>query len=128
MDNSIKRLPDSELDIMLIVWRARKPISASYILERIRKKRRWALSSLMTVLSRLVNKGFLTCEKQGWNNVYSAAIEEAQYKEKEGKSILEKLYGNSFKNLVTALYNGKAIDKDDIEELRFFLDQIEEEK
>jgi BlaI family transcriptional regulator, penicillinase repressor len=79
----------------------------------------------MTVLARLVEKGFLVCDKQGRNNLYSAAIGGDEYKESEGKTILEKLYGNSFKNLVTSLYHGKAIDKDDLAELRSFLDKAE---
>jgi len=127
MDEKIKRLPDAELEIMLVVWKAATPISSTYISEQLQDKRKWALATLMTVLARLTEKGFLICEKEGRNNLYYAAIREDEYKENEGKSILEKLYGNSFKNLVTSLYNGKAIDKGDIEELRRFLDKVERE-
>jgi hypothetical protein len=31
-------------------------------------KRDWALDTLMTVLSRLCDKGYLLCEKRGWSN------------------------------------------------------------
>jgi len=128
MNDKIKRLHDAELEIMLIVWKAGEPVSSSYILERLYYKRKWALATLMTVLSRLTDKGFLVCKKVGRNNLYHAAIGEDEYKENEGKSILEKLYGNSFKNLVTSLYNGKAINKDDLAELRRFLDHMEREE
>lgn len=127
MDRRIKRLSNAELEIMLIIWKAGTPVNSSYVLERLQSQRKWALATLMTVLARLTEKGFLVCEKQGRNNLYYAVIGEDEYKEKEGKSILEKLYGNSFKNLVTSLYNGKAIDEDDLAELRRFLDQIERE-
>lgn len=127
MEMKIKRLPDAELEIMLTVWKADAPVSSSYILERLSDKRGWALATLMTVLARLAEKGFLVCKKQGRNNLYHAAIGEEEYRQTEGKSILEKLYGNSFKNLVASLYNGKAIDKGDLQELRLFLDKIEKE-
>ncbi|MEA4962214.1 BlaI/MecI/CopY family transcriptional regulator [Lutispora sp.] len=126
--DKINRLPDAELEIMLIIWKAGKPVNSSYILEQLQDKRKWALATLMTVLARLTEKGFLLCEKEGRNNRYIAAISEAEYKESEGKSTLEKLYGNSFRNLVVSLYNGKAIDKNDLAELREFLDKVEREE
>lgn len=127
MVEKIKRLPDAELEIMLVIWKAETPVNSSYILDQLQDKRRWGLATLMTVLARLSEKRFLICKKQGRNNLYYAAIGENEYKESEGKSILEKLYGNSFKSLVTSLYNGKAISKNDLAELRDFLDRVERE-
>lgn len=127
MDRTIKRLPDAELEIMLVVWRTEKSVSSSYISDQLRGKRAWALATLMTVLARLVEKGFLHCEKEGRSNSYRAAISESAYKESEGKSTLEKLFGNSVQDMVMSLYNGKAIDKRDLAELRELLDQVEKE-
>jgi len=127
MEEKITRLYDSELDIMLIVWDAGQPISSTYILERLKGKRRWALATLMTVLSRLCAKGYLACEKQGRYNLYHAVLAEDKYKAFEGKSVLEKLYGNSFQKLVASLYNGKAINEDDLSGLQEFLDNLKKE-
>lgn len=124
----IKRLPDAELEIMLVIWRSHGPVSSSYILELLKDKRDWALATLMTVLSRLVDKGFLRCEKEGRNNRYSPVISEAEYKESEGKSTLVKLFDNSIQNMVMSLYNGKAINKNDLQELREMLDKVEGEE
>lgn len=71
MNNKIKRLPDAELEIMLVIWRAESWVSSSYILNQLGDKRKWALATLMTVLSRLVEKGFLSCEKKGGATVIS---------------------------------------------------------
>jgi len=124
----IKRLPDAELEIMLVIWRAESWVSSSYILNQLGDKRKWALATLMTVLSRLVEKGFLSCEKEGRSNRYLAAISETDYKESEGKSTLEKLFGNSVQDMVMSLYNGKAIDKSDLAELREMLDRVDKEE
>ena len=70
---------------------------------------------------------FLACEKRGRSNFYSALISEKQYKEEESRSFLDRLYSNSFKGLVAALYDGKAISKEDLAELRTFLDELEGE-
>ncbi|GIP24585.1 BlaI/MecI/CopY family transcriptional regulator [Paenibacillus sp. J22TS3] len=123
MDN-IKRLPDAELEIMLVIWRSKDQVSSSYILEQLKDKRGWALATLMTVLSRLVDKGFLRCEKEGRSNRYSFLISETEYKESESKSTLAKLFDNSIQNMVMSLYNGKAIDKNDLAELKEMIDRV----
>ena len=126
MSEEIKRLPDSELEIMLIVWKTNPPVSATYILDRLKSQRKWSLQTLFTVLSRLTEKGFLSCEKQGRSNLYHAIVEENAYKQLEGKSVLERVYGNSFKNLVVSLIGGDVINKNDLAELRDYLNRLEE--
>lgn len=122
---NIARLGDAELEIMLVIWNEKHAVTSNYILEKLHSSRNWALSTLMTSLSRLEKKSFLTCDRSTGTNLYRAFITENDYKNKESKTFLEKMYGNSFKNLVNSLYNSKAIDKKDIEDLRKFLDNIE---
>lgn len=121
------RLGDAELDIMLIIWGADAPVSSTYIQERLKAKRDWALATIMTALSRLCEKGAVLCEKQGNKNTYSAILEESAYKESESKSFLQRYHGNSFMNMVTALYNSKTIDGDDLSELQSFIEKLKEE-
>jgi len=128
MSEKIKRLPDAELEIMLAVWSAGdEAVSASFILDRIKDTRKWQLQSLLTVLTRMVNKGILVCEKRGRFNFYRAVISKEAYEQAEGKSILEKLYDNSFKNMVNSLLNSKAITKKDLKELYECLDEDNKE-
>ncbi|WP_141502365.1 BlaI/MecI/CopY family transcriptional regulator [Paenibacillus luteus] len=128
MENRLKRLPDAELEIMLVIWRNGQLVSSSYILDQLRDKRKWSLPSLMTVLARLIDKGFLYCEKEGRYNRYCSAVSESEYKESEGKSTLIKLFGNSVQDMVMSLYNGKAINKTDLSELRELIDKVEKEE
>ena len=128
MSDKGTRLSDAELDIMLIIWNADGPVSASYILERLKVKRDWALAALMTALSRLCEKGAVLCEKRGHRNFYSAILKEQEYKENESKSFLEKMYANSFMNMIASLYNSKAIDGEDLSDLQQFLEHLKKEK
>ncbi|MBU9728206.1 BlaI/MecI/CopY family transcriptional regulator [Diplocloster modestus] len=118
-----KHLPEAELEIMQVVWKCEEPVSASYILSE-QTGRDWALPTLMTVLSRLTQKGFLICEKHGRNNYYRPAVSEESYKAAEGKTMLKKLYRNSFPDMVASLYNGKAIQKEDLLELKKMIDEL----
>ncbi|MGZ9585169.1 BlaI/MecI/CopY family transcriptional regulator [Paenibacillus marinisediminis] len=125
MDDKIGRLGDAELEIMLAIWHGDQPVTSNFILDKLQGRRKWALSTLMTSLTRLEKKNFVLCDRSTGTNLYSALINESDYKNKESSTFLERLYDNSFKSLVNSLYSSKAIDKDDLADLRKFLDQME---
>ena len=128
MNKKNKRLGDAELEIMLVIWDCTEPVTSTYILEQLRGRRNWALSTLMTTLSRLADKGFVFCDRTTRTNYYSALISEEDYKAQEGRSFLEKLYGNSVQNLVASLYSSKTISDRDLDELKQMIEQIEKGK
>lgn len=122
----MKKLGDAELEIMLVLWEVKEPVTSSYILDRVKETRTWKLPTLMTILARLAEKGFVHCDRSTRTNYYTAIIGEKEYKEQESHSFLEKLYGNSLQNLVATLYNGKVVSKDDLKELKKMIEEIEE--
>lgn len=128
MNNKIKKLGDAELEIMMVLWSSTQPVTSGYILEQLKEKRNWALSTLMTSLARLSDKEFIFCDRTTRSNLYSAIITENEYKTQESKSFLAKLYGNSLQSLVTNLYSNKVIDQADLKELQEYLKDLEENK
>lgn len=126
MKNILKKLGDAELEIMQVIWKSEEAVTSNYILKELQGKRRWQLSTLMTSLSRLCDKGFAACDRSTGVNLYTYLISEDDYKAAESKSFLEKLYDNSIQNLVATLYGNRVIKSSDIEELREFLDELEE--
>ena len=120
-----KKLGQAELEIMQAIWASGEPCSSSGLLAELKDSLGWKLPTLMTSLSRLVDKGYLQCDKSGGMNLYSPLISEAEYKAKESSSFLRRLYNNSLRDLVSTLYHGDALEQQDIDELREFLDQLE---
>ncbi|MDP4152275.1 MAG: BlaI/MecI/CopY family transcriptional regulator [Bacillota bacterium] len=123
MDNEMKRLPDSELEIMMVLWEAGEPVSSAYVIEKLKGKRNWKITSVLTFLSRLAQKGFISVEKDGKSNIYRPLIDEQDYLKYENRSFLEKLYGNSVTTFVSSLYNSKEIGEKELDELRRFIDE-----
>jgi predicted transcriptional regulator len=121
---TIKRLPDSELEIMMIIWESKQPVSSTYIIEKLKGEKEWAHTTVLNFLSRLVDRGFLEASKQGRFNYYNTLISEKDYLQKESKTFLEKMHKNSLKSLVAALYDGDAISKEDLEELSNYVDEV----
>lgn len=126
MENIQKKLGEAELEIMQVIWDSHPPVTSNYILEELQGKRKWQLSTLMTSLSRLADKGFVSCDRSTETNLYSPVVSENDYKAKESGNFLEKLYQNSIQNMVATLYHNKMIKSSDVEELRAFLDQLEQ--
>lgn len=117
-----RRLPESELDIMLVVWGTRGPISAPAILEGL--GRTLTASALHSYLKRLEEKGFLACTKQGKVNTYTPLISREDYRRGEGETMLKKLYDNSLSHFAAALYDGKPVEKEELEQLQALLDRL----
>lgn len=128
MNKTVKNLGEAELEIMQVIWRAEGAVTSNYILDCLRDSRKWRLSTLMTSLSRLSDKGFVDCDRSSGSNLYTARISENDYKARAGRSFLEKVYNNSIRNMVATLYNDRAIKPSDVEELRRFLDSLEAEE
>lgn len=125
MGTDLKKLGEAELEIMQVIWDSENPVTSNYILKELQGRRKWQLSTLMTSLTRLSDKGFVRCDRSTGSNLYTSIISENEYKAGASKHFLEKLYNNSIQNMIATLYNNKAIKNSDVEELRKFLDEME---
>lgn len=121
----MKRLADSEFEIMKVLWRIDKPLTSNEILEELKDYRNWKLASLMTVLARMAEKGYVSCDRSTRTNFYSVVISEEKYKADESESFLQKMYDKSLKQFIVCMYQGKKLSAQDVEELRKYLDSLE---
>ncbi len=113
----MKRLPDSELEIMMIIWELDKPVTRAEIEARMDKNRKLSATTILSFLSRLEEKGFLSMEKSGKNNVYIALVDREIYVQKETWNILKRLYDNSPKKFLEALYESGNLTNAEMKEL-----------
>ena len=61
----IKRLPDAEFEIMKIIWNSTPPVTTAQIMEKLGNEKDWNPQTVLTMLVRLIEKGFLTSERAG---------------------------------------------------------------
>ena len=119
----MKKLPDSELEIMLIIWEYERPVTRFEIEDKLDEERNLSPTTILSFLSRLQEKGFLDVSKDGKNNVYSAIIEKESYMQAESKNMLKKLYKNSVKNFLASLYDGDNLSEEDLQELEAYIEE-----
>ena len=63
-------------------------MTSAQVKEKMRGKRDWALSSLMTALERLCAKGFVVCDRSTRTNLYAPLVSEERYRAGEGAGML----------------------------------------
>lgn len=117
-------LGDAELEIMQAVWAAGEPVTSTEIQRRLAGRRGWALSTLMTTLARLADKGFVACDRSSRTNYYSALVGEAEYKAAESRSFLQRMHAGSLRSLAASLAGDERLAPREAEELRRLLDKL----
>lgn len=117
----VPQVSDSELVLLQIVWAEGGQALYAAIMERLAADgSRWQKNTVITLLSRLVEKGLLKVNKIGRRNEYTAAVSEAEYQAAQARVLLNKLYAGSVKGLVTTLIQHDMLSAADYEDLRQF--------
>ncbi len=114
-DLSKTKLPDSELEVMLVLWQHKEPIRTAQVLAEI--DREWTLSTVKALLTRLAEKGFAEVSRKGRFTLYKALVSEEEYRRTETKGLLRRYYKNSVKSMVAALVNEENLTGADLAEL-----------
>lgn len=126
----VQQLSDSELEIMKIVWGNPEEVTLfSYIMDTLAARGKpCQKNTLIVLLSRLMNKGFLSAEKIGRRNEYTALISEAKYRTEQTKCFLDKIYEGNAGGLISNLISGDLLEEGEYEELRSLLEKGREKQ
>jgi len=113
----MKKLPDAEFDIMKVVWANEPPITTNIIMQQLGNAREWKAQTTISLMLRLVERGFLSTEKNGKERTYFPLVAREDYLKFETGNFVKQFHNNSLMNLVTTMYEDKALTDDDIDEL-----------
>lgn len=115
--STIKKLPDAEFDVMKVVWANDPPITTNMVLEQLGKQREWKAQTVITLMLRLVDRGFLRTEKVGKERTYYPLVGKEEYLKFETSNFVRQYHDNSVLGLIGTLFDDKALDDEDIDEL-----------
>ncbi len=116
------RLPDAELEVMQALWSVGKyPAHSAEIMARLEKN--WKAPTMLKLLSRLEERGFVSCVKEGRSNGYTPLVDQVDYLAEESRSFVSRLHGGSVSALVATLWQSHALTDRDLEELRALLEK-----
>ena len=116
-----QQVSDSELTLMKILWSAGGSAKYAAIMEELAKSgNTWQKNTVITLLSRLADKGMLKTSKAGRRNEYIALVTEADYQSAQARTLVSKLYSGSAKGLVATLIQGEMLSEEEYRELKRF--------
>lgn len=116
-----QQISDSELEIMKIIWKNHGTALYAFIMKELEKNAyEWKKNTVLTLLSRLINKGFLTIRKIGRRNEYTALVSEKDYLTTQTKNFLQKTFEGDVKSLVSTLIQQDILSSDDIDSLQAY--------
>lgn len=122
MKDMIRRLPDAEQEVMQAIWACTAPVARTDIEEILFKTHPMAMTTLLTLLTRLSEKGFISIEKNGRRSYYTPCISQEDYLASQSKSFVDKLCGGNISTFATALCNS-GLTKEELAELREMLER-----
>ena len=117
MNDLAGRISDAELEVMKVLWEARRELPVTVIREKLQERKGWEPTTIKTLVSRLAGKGVISQEKCGVF-YYKPLVTEQEYNEWVTNNLVDKVYQGDVKNLIAALVNSDGLTPEDLKELR----------
>lgn len=96
-----KVLGELESDVMEIIWQSKGPISVRTVTQSLQKKRRIAYTTVMTIMGRLMDKGFLKRKESGKAYTYQPIYSKDRFLTRVSRQII-KNFVSSFGEMAVA--------------------------
>lgn len=122
------RLPESELEVMLVLWHSGESMTAGEITKALDNTHQWKTATVHVLLDRLGERGFVTCDKSGYKHLYTPQIDEEEYRSGEQNTLIQRFFGGSAKNMIASLLWNDNLTDDDLKELEEMVKKRKGEK
>ena len=120
MSSSLRKLPDTELEVMQAIWQCTPPVARVDIEEILKDTHPMAMTTLLTLLTRLSEKGFVRIEKTGRSSSYYPLVTQQEYLASQSNRFINKLCGGNLSTFANALCDSGLSDEE-IAQLRDLL-------
>jgi predicted transcriptional regulator len=117
-------LSPAQLEIMDVVWR-RGDATVAEVWKALSARRQVARNTVLTMLARLEEKGWLARKADAHAHVYSATVPRETALGTMLDQLVETAFGGSAEGLVMTLLQGRKISKEETARLRTLIDQAE---
>lgn len=103
-----KRLPDAEFEIMELIWDSEPPVTTAMIWEEIGREKGVKLQTIVTLVGRLMERGFLRFERaKGRERVFYPLLSREEYLQMETENFVNRYHKRSYVSLLNALHREK---------------------
>ena len=115
----LQQVSDFELELMKIIWENNGTALYAEITDALDKKGlSTTKNTIISLLSRLASKGYLTTNKIGRRNKYTALVSAREYQSMQTTAFIDKIYEGNVSGLVSTLKQKNLIKPEEYEELK----------
>lgn len=121
----MRRLSDTEYEIMDYVWSLTPPFTTASVMEAIGNERGWKLQTAITLLNRLMERGFIRAEKapKGRERLLYPIITRDEYLRFETDSFVSHYHKSSIASLIGSIRR-ENLTEHDLDELSALVESL----
>jgi predicted transcriptional regulator len=112
----MKELTKAEEQIMQVLWKLGRGVVKDIL--GVLPEPKPAYNTVSTIVRILEKKGFVSYKAYGKTHEYFPLVSKDDYKRKFLKSFINRYFGNSFQELVSFFSSDRAINLNELEEIR----------
>ncbi|HGM3506889.1 TPA: BlaI/MecI/CopY family transcriptional regulator [Clostridioides difficile] len=124
---TITKIPPAELKVMKFIWGSDFTVTSKDVIEAMEKLYDWKQTTTLTLLSRLVNKQFLSARKIDRHTHYTVLIEEEEYLHFETKTFLDNMHGSSIESFMKSLFK-KGVNEEELNSVEKWVKDIKKDE
>jgi BlaI family transcriptional regulator, penicillinase repressor len=125
MPTPMPELGDAELEVLKALWDA-GPGTVRQVMTHLHERgRKVAYTTVLTVLSRLEQKGYAASDKSGLAYIYRARVSRSRVVGTRLKAVVEQLYDGAAAPLVLHLMESQRFTPEEIEQLQRLVERLD---
>jgi BlaI family transcriptional regulator, penicillinase repressor len=117
-------ISDAEAQVMQVLWQTGRA-STDDIAQALQGSRDWQLTTVKTLLNRLLNKGAITAERDGRRYLYSPLLTQDEWLGSQSLSLLDRLFDGRLAPLVAHFGAHRALEAADVRALKKLIKNYE---
>ena len=114
----------AEMDILTLIWKF-GPSKVRQLNEELNKEKEVGYTTTLKIMQIMTEKGLLKREKDGKSHIYSSAIDQEESQKTLVNRLVSSAFDGSKTKLVMQLLGNQKTSREEIEEIRSFLDKME---
>jgi len=122
-----QELFETEWAILKVVWE-KEPVTAPDVQEALVKQKKWAYTTVKTLMDRMVKKQLLDAKKIRNLYVYTAVITKAEAMKRELKRTLKRAFNGAFTPMVQFLVDHEQLSEEEYKYLEQIIKEHKQQK
>ena len=115
----------AELDILNILWK-QEPLTVKEIHELICKSKNVGYTTTLKIMQKMTTKGLLKREPNGKSHLYYSSYEKEETRGRLLDRFVDSAFGGSASSLVMQLLGNKKTSKEELDEIKQIIEQMED--